>query len=773
MIVWRLPLLKADRKLKTIVSREGVFLVNNLVLCLIALATLTMTLWPVITRFLYGADGKHEFGEEAYVLINLPLFLILLIFTGIGPLLPYGKGSGKAIMRQLAIPLMISGAVSVINVFIIFYGGYQKEIVSEGSTIDTLVSFLRVSTQIVLPSICTLIIASSIQEAFSAGKLRQRSTKTGLLAATAGAVLNNRRRFGGYICHIGIAIVAMGIYLSSFYEIDTQAEVPQGGYAMIGEGDSRLVFVADMTESSPLYRDLVVKADIERRLNAIPKNSQQRPFLIARSQEFNELREKLQMAHELRLGDGEDLLQERRDAIEPMVKGIHSRMRGGTRWRLFLNAIDQFQQNPDRTVETYAKDMPMVRSNPQMLESLELAFKVSRSPEAFDYIFFWVGKDATLMPRREGEEPPEVAKADRLPQTSFEALAAYLDNYQLKIDAAEKLAEGLVSYEHIKSVVRIYEVELEEVSDEALYKFDNLMKAALGAYGRELQAIARGRRPDKDDFENAARQAKDEAAFRAFVDHCIAIGPRFLAIFQATEESTRADLASYRAFTKQVADSVFRTEADTVASAIERIGRAASEEERDKAKEDANALIERFGYRALGGLRFVEAMDPDVVPTEEKVSADPRVVAAGDGAARANKIREVQAGFGDETALMRSYAREKIGPIIDDALKLEPQIKTFYDKRTGSLRGNGEAVRDPQIERQLTRDIYIILQDADIKENVWNGRKDSFNYRIFVKPGMNIGLIGLLIMIFGATFALLPTRSKRGRVSVRAKRGKA
>ncbi|MCA8940754.1 MAG: cytochrome c biogenesis protein CcsA, partial [Planctomycetes bacterium] len=264
LIVWRMPLLRPDRKLKSIVSREGVFLINNLILCLIALATLTMTLWPVITRFLFGEEGKHEFGQEAYVLVNLPLFLTLLVLTGIGPLLPYGKGSGRQVLRQMLFPLLLAGLAFALNAAILLGGGHTLQVVSEGTTIDYLVSLLRIATQYALPSICVLIVGSVIQEALLAGRLRQQSTKGSMIGAVAGAVFANRRRFGGYTCHIGLAIVAMGIYISSFYEIDTSAEIPVGGYALIGDSDEPLVFVADQVEDSSLYRDLQLRLYRER-----------------------------------------------------------------------------------------------------------------------------------------------------------------------------------------------------------------------------------------------------------------------------------------------------------------------------------------------------------------------------------------------------------------------------------------------------------------------------------------------------------------------------
>jgi len=256
LVVWRLPLLRADRRMDTVVSREGIFLVNNLVLVLIALITLTMTLWPAFSELLFGTASKHTFGETAYTMVNAPLFLILLFLTGVGPVLAYGRSPWRQVIRQLAWPFAISGFVMAINVIRIHGLGIAKVIPDDGDALSTGVSIVRRIVQYTLFPILALVLASVVQELWQAGELRRRIVGGSRIAACFGAVMANRRRFGGYAAHIGMVLVAAGIYLSSFYETDTSAQMERGGYTVVGRGDEQWAMVNDLFTPSPLYREL-------------------------------------------------------------------------------------------------------------------------------------------------------------------------------------------------------------------------------------------------------------------------------------------------------------------------------------------------------------------------------------------------------------------------------------------------------------------------------------------------------------------------------------
>jgi c-type cytochrome biogenesis protein CcmF len=257
LVVWRMPLLRSERRMESVLSREGIFLVNNLVLVMIALITLVMTLWPAFSEFFLGETSKHTFGETAYTMINAPLFMLLLLMTGIGPLMAWGRSPARQIISQLAWPLAFSGVVALINVWRIVALGIAIKVPFEGDTIATGVNIVRLVVQFTLFPILALIVASVLQELLQATRIRQRASRGGFFSSAFGAVMANRRRFGGYIAHIGMALVAIGIYFSSFYETDTSAQLPRGGYAMVGREGGKWVVLNDIFAPSSLFRELV------------------------------------------------------------------------------------------------------------------------------------------------------------------------------------------------------------------------------------------------------------------------------------------------------------------------------------------------------------------------------------------------------------------------------------------------------------------------------------------------------------------------------------
>jgi len=83
---------------------------------------------------------------------------------------------------------------------------------------------------------------------------------------------------------------------------------------------------------------------------------------------------------------------------------------------------------------------------------------------------------------------------------------------------------------------------------------------------------------------------------------------------------------------------------------------------------------------------------------------------------------------------------------------VQPTMRIFYDKRDGMPRVN-EPIKDPAIEKQLTKDLYFVLMDVD--------EFDRARFRYFIKPHMTMGLFGLFIMVLGTAYALLPTLTRK------------
>ena len=211
---------------------------NNLILLAIALVTMVITFWPVITETIYGKAGQQTFGADAYTMINAPLFLLLLFLMGVGPILGWRQNSFRQILRNFTLPTAVSSLV------LVGYTGYLYKhdlfkSTDSAETITLLVNYVRVLLQVLLWPVCVFTFITVLQE-FNAGALaRKRGTGEGYLRAMMGVTLQNRRRYGGYIVHVGLLFVAVGMYYSSFYDIEGAVTAEPGGYAVLDDKNSR------------------------------------------------------------------------------------------------------------------------------------------------------------------------------------------------------------------------------------------------------------------------------------------------------------------------------------------------------------------------------------------------------------------------------------------------------------------------------------------------------------------------------------------------------
>src|SRR5438128_3235840 len=108
----RLPLLDAEARLESMVSREASFLFNNLLLVGIAFSVLWGTLFPILSELVQGT--KVTVGPPFFNQVNIPLGLALLALTGVGPLIAWRRASLPNVKRQFAVPLTTGGFVGLI-----------------------------------------------------------------------------------------------------------------------------------------------------------------------------------------------------------------------------------------------------------------------------------------------------------------------------------------------------------------------------------------------------------------------------------------------------------------------------------------------------------------------------------------------------------------------------------------------------------------------------------------------------------------------------------
>ena len=207
----RLPALTSPGAIETIYSREATFLANNWLIVGIAFATFWGTIFPLISEAIRGV--KTAVGAPFFEQVNGPLLLGLLLLMGIGPLVPWRGASSSIILRNARLPAVLAGAVTIIGL-ISFGPAHLLAAVTAGAI--------------------ALVIAGVVQEYWRGLRGQQRASRTGPVAALVIAVGRHRRRYGGYLVHLAIACMAIGVVGSTFFQQERQVTLLPGETLEIG-----------------------------------------------------------------------------------------------------------------------------------------------------------------------------------------------------------------------------------------------------------------------------------------------------------------------------------------------------------------------------------------------------------------------------------------------------------------------------------------------------------------------------------------------------------
>ncbi|HEX6714743.1 MAG TPA: cytochrome c-type biogenesis CcmF C-terminal domain-containing protein [Thermoleophilaceae bacterium] len=213
LVVSRLDHLRSDAKLESVWSREGAFLLNNLVLVALAFVIWWGTFFPLISEAIAGK--KASVGPPWFDRYTVPLALVLVLLAGIGPILTWRKVSAKALRRTLVAPLAISAAVFL-----------------------ALLAFTDAAdswTSLVMFTFIGFVLAVIGQEFWRGVGARRVMTNEAPPTALGRLVARNRRRWGGYIVHVGIAILFLGVAASSAFHSQRDVRLSQGQTTTVGD----------------------------------------------------------------------------------------------------------------------------------------------------------------------------------------------------------------------------------------------------------------------------------------------------------------------------------------------------------------------------------------------------------------------------------------------------------------------------------------------------------------------------------------------------------
>ncbi len=207
----RLPLLRAKTRLESLVSREATFLYNNLLLVALCLTILWGVLWPILSEAVQGESSAVRGPYYNFFLRSFGLPLLLLM--GIGPLIAWRRASLRALRRTFAWPAGVS----------LLAGGALLAL-GAGSSPIGLVGYTF-----------SAFVLSAIALEFVVGtRARHGLTGASWARSFTELVARNRRRYGGYVVHVAIVLLTIGVIGSSAYDSSREARLRPGGSLEVG-----------------------------------------------------------------------------------------------------------------------------------------------------------------------------------------------------------------------------------------------------------------------------------------------------------------------------------------------------------------------------------------------------------------------------------------------------------------------------------------------------------------------------------------------------------
>lgn len=215
LYVTRLPLLEADARLESMVSREASFLFNNLLFIGLAFSVLWGTLFPILSEAIRGT--KITVGPPFFNQVNIPLGLALLLLTGIGPLIAWRRASTSNLQRQFAVPV----TTGVFVLLILLVAGMRD--------VGALLTF----------GIGGFVLATVTLEFARGARARHRQYTEALPVALVNLLSRNRRRYGGYIVHVAIVLL-FGAFAGMAFKTETQATLRPGETATLKGPDGHV-----------------------------------------------------------------------------------------------------------------------------------------------------------------------------------------------------------------------------------------------------------------------------------------------------------------------------------------------------------------------------------------------------------------------------------------------------------------------------------------------------------------------------------------------------
>lgn len=209
VFLYRMRDLESENKFDSILSRESAFIFNNLLFLGAAFAVFLGTIFPIMSEAVTG--HKILVGSPYFNRVNVPIALVLIFLMGVGPLISWRKASKENLMKNFFVPVLIGVVTAVVLLSI----GVRD--------VYALLSY----------AFCAFVTGTVFTEFFRGVRVRSGRGENPALAFVR-LVSRNKRRYGGYIVHIGVVLIVLGITSSSVFVTEKQATLTKGQSVAIG-----------------------------------------------------------------------------------------------------------------------------------------------------------------------------------------------------------------------------------------------------------------------------------------------------------------------------------------------------------------------------------------------------------------------------------------------------------------------------------------------------------------------------------------------------------
>ena len=203
LVAWRWEVLRSQGDLDSVVSRESAFLLNNVLLVAAAFTVFFGTVFPLLSEAVRGV--KVSVGAPFFNQVNVPLFLSLIFLMGVGPLIAWRRASLDNLARNFLWPVVL-GVAAAAAAFVLG---------------------VRSSLAVLAFAAAAFVLATIALDFGRATRARLRAGES-LLPAMGGLVRRHNRRYGGFVVHLGILIIALGVTGSQAWSVQTEMTLRPG-----------------------------------------------------------------------------------------------------------------------------------------------------------------------------------------------------------------------------------------------------------------------------------------------------------------------------------------------------------------------------------------------------------------------------------------------------------------------------------------------------------------------------------------------------------------